>query len=230
MILKKGNVNPSSNTTTNGAATTTFTGNLTGISTVSALIDGQTVNTNVNITPPAADIAVSKNFFYEDLGPIVFPDNPLDKYWQFFSEVVVTNNGPDTATNIKITDLLSSGLQLAPFDPFGSWFVTYTGQNPDLDPPENNPSFDPITMIWTIPIMNNGDVWVLDFFTIANTTGTVNNTAIFDPATADQYDPNSTNNVGFVRNLCTNSTNTINQMVPKRQHIWITTHNNRILS
>ena len=38
----------------------------------------------------------------------------------------------------------------------------------------------------------------LDFFTIANTTGTVNNTATFDPTTADQYDWNSTNNVGFV--------------------------------
>ena len=147
--------------------------------------------------PLAADIGVSKNFFYEDLGPIVFPDNPLDRYWKFFSEVVVTNNGPDSATNVRIADLLSPGMELAPFDPFGSWFVTYTNQNPDVDPSENNPSFDPVTMIWTIPAMNNGDVWVLDFFTIANTTGNVNNTATFDSVTADQYDWNSTNNVGF---------------------------------
>ena len=46
--------------------------------------------------------------------------------------------------------------------------------------------------------MNNGDVWVLDFFTVANTTGIVNNTATFDPTTADQNDENSTNNIGFV--------------------------------
>ena len=162
--------------------------------------DPDTTNNNatdiINV-PLAADIGVSKNFYYEDLGPIVFPDNPMDRYWKFFSEVIVTNNGPDTATNVKITDLLGPGMELAPFDPFGSWFVTYTNQNPDVDPPENNPSFDPLTMIWTIPAMNNGDIWVLDFFTIANTTGTVNNTATFDPTTADQYDWNSTNNVGF---------------------------------
>ncbi len=54
----------------------------------------------------------------------------MDRYWKFFSEVIVTNNGPDTATNVIITDLLGPGLELAPFDPFGSWFVTYTGQNP----------------------------------------------------------------------------------------------------
>ncbi|MBZ2167112.1 Ig-like domain-containing protein [Methanobacterium spitsbergense] len=192
-----GTVNPLIANTLNGKATTTFTGNSPGISTVSATVDAQTVNTDVTINTPTADIDVTKNFYYEDLGPIIFPDNPLDRYWKFFSEVIVTNNGPDTATNVKITDLLGTGMELAPFDIFGSWFVTYTGQNPDLDPPENNPSFDPLTMIWTIPTMNNGDVWVLDFFTIANTTGTVNNTATFDPATADQYDPNTTNNVGF---------------------------------
>ena len=192
-----GTVNPLTANTLNGKATTTFTGNSPGISTVSATVDAQTVNTDVTINTPTADIDVTKNFYYEDLGPIIFPDNPLDRYWKFFSEVIVTNNGPDTATNVKITDLLGTGMELAPFDIFGSWFVTYTGQNPDLDPPENNPSFDPLTMIWTIPTMNNGDVWVLDFFTIANTTGTVNNTATFDPATADQYDPNTTNNVGF---------------------------------
>ena len=76
-------------------------------------------NRNIEFTVPlAADIGVSKNLFYEDLGPIIFPDNPLDRYWKFFSEVVVTNNGPDTATNVKITDLLGSGLSLAPFDPY----------------------------------------------------------------------------------------------------------------
>ena len=176
------------------------TGLVNNIATLTQTTYPQTaINRNIEFTVPlAADIGVSKNLFYEDLGPIIFPDNPLDRYWKFFSEVVVTNNGPDTATNVKITDLLGSGLSLAPFDPFGSWFVTYTGQNPDLDPPENNPSFDPLTMIWTIPTMNNGDIWVLDFFTVANTNGTVNNTATFDPATADQYDWNSDNNVGFV--------------------------------
>lgn len=143
-----------------------------------------------------ADISVTKTFYYEDLGQIVLPDNPLDRYWKFFTEVVVTNNGPDTATNVVITDLLSPGLMLAPFDPFGSWFVTYTGQNPDTDPPENNPSFDNNTRIWTIPSMNSGDVWVLDFFTIANTTGIVYNDAVFDPNTADQFDPDPTNDVG----------------------------------
>ena len=211
-IASIGSYNPNTNTWTIGnlnSGQTTFL-DITAFINTTGLVNNEATLTqttypqspiirNVSFNVPlAADIDVSKNFFYEDLGPIMFPDNPLDRYWKFFSEVVVTNNGPDTATNVKIADLLSSGIQLAPFDPFGSWFVTYTGQNPDVDPPENNPSFDPMTMIWTIPLMNNGDVWVLDFFTIADTTGIVNNTATFDPATADQYDWNSTNNVGFV--------------------------------
>ena len=172
--------------------------NTTVTNTVNAAANEAEVNpadntASIDVTIPAsADISVTKNFYYEDLGPIVFPDNPMDRYWKFFSEVIVTNNGPDDATNVRISDLLGPGMELAPFDQFGSWFVTYTGQNPDVDPPENNPSFNPnfspTTMLWTIPSMKNGDIWVLDFFTVANTTGTVTNTATFNPATADQYD------------------------------------------
>ena len=108
-----GTVNPINTNITNGTANTTFTaGSVPGNSTIVAKVDGmdgttpeKTVNTTVEILQPAADIDVTKNFFYEDLGPIVFPDNPLDRYWKFFSEVVVTNNGPDTATNVRISDL-----------------------------------------------------------------------------------------------------------------------------
>jgi parallel beta-helix repeat protein len=54
-----GSVNPSTNTTTNGKSNTTFTGNTPGVSTVSAIVDAQTVTTDVTINnPPIIPTAV----------------------------------------------------------------------------------------------------------------------------------------------------------------------------
>ena len=57
-----GSVNPTTITTSNGKAITTFTGNTPGISTVSAIVDAQTVTTDVTINnPPIIPTAIAVN-------------------------------------------------------------------------------------------------------------------------------------------------------------------------
>jgi uncharacterized repeat protein (TIGR01451 family) len=82
--------------------------------------------------------------------------------------VNATNNGPDTATNIKITDLIPSGLT----------GVTVT---PSIG------TYDSNTGIWTIPELLNGETATLTIIGTATPQTTVTNTA--EKTSQTEYDP-----------------------------------------
>ncbi|MBF4475235.1 Ig-like domain-containing protein, partial [Methanobacterium formicicum] len=84
--------------------------------------------------------------------------------------VTATNNGPDTATNIKITDLIPSGLT----------GVTVT---PSIG------TYDSNTGVWTIPELLNGASATLTITGNATPQTTVTNTA--EKTSQTEYDPTS---------------------------------------
>ncbi|MDO5836061.1 MAG: Ig-like domain-containing protein [Methanobacterium sp.] len=83
--------------------------------------------------------------------------------------VTATNNGPDKATNIKITDLIPSGLT----------GVTVT---PSIG------TYDPNTGVWTIPELLDGASATLTITGTATPQTTVTNTA--EKTSQTEYDPN----------------------------------------
>ena len=128
--------------------------------------DPNLVNNRANVTvnvPAAADIAVTKtvnNATPDYLGNVVFT-------------VTVTNNGPDDATGVKLSDLLPAGLV---------WISHIASQG----------SYDHVTGIWDI-----GDLYVeqgpvtLTITALVNQTGIITNVA---NGSSDLYDWNLTNN------------------------------------
>jgi len=84
--------------------------------------------------------------------------------------VTATNNGPDTATNIKITDLIPSGLT----------GVTIT---PSIG------TYDSNTGVWTIPELLDGASATLTITGTATPQTTVTNTA--EKTSQTEYDPNT---------------------------------------
>jgi uncharacterized repeat protein (TIGR01451 family) len=87
--------------------------------------------------------------------------------------ITVVNNGPNTATNVLVKDMLPAGLQYVSDD--------------------SNGAFNPLTGIWSIGTLGSGASAILNIIT----TVTGHNTAITDVAkvTADQCDKNLCNNV-----------------------------------
>ena len=120
---------------------------------------------NKTVVPPEADLEVNKTVSASKVsnGNVVF--------WT----ITVKNNGPDNATNVRVTDALPKGLVSFEIDtiPEGTTF-------------ENG--------VWSIGDMNNGTVLVLVLKSVVNATNTtiVNNVSV----TNDIYDPNPDNNNG----------------------------------
>ena len=120
---------------------------------------------NKTVVPPEADLEVNKTVSASSVhnGTVVF--------WT----ITVKNNGPDNATNVRVTDALPKGLVSFEIDtiPEGTTF-------------ENG--------VWSIGDMNNGTVLVLVLKSVVNATNTtiVNNVSV----TNDIYDPNPDNNNG----------------------------------
>ena len=93
-----GSVNPTSGVMVNGLATTTFTaGNTSGTATVSATLDGVTVNTPITLRPVA------------NLGITQTVNSPVNVGNTVTYTVTVKNNGPNTAHNIRIQDIIPAG-------------------------------------------------------------------------------------------------------------------------
>ncbi|EKQ51601.1 MAG: repeat-containing protein, partial [Methanobacterium sp. Maddingley MBC34] len=132
--------------------------------------------------PSAADIAVEKAFYdYEGDYEITSAN-----YWDIIStRILVTNNGPATATNVVISDILGSGLSFV-----DEWWVKWDIN--DLYWNLNDASFDPATMTWTIPSLLAGQTAVLDIMTNLTSTGTLHNYA--ELVSSETYDWNHTNN------------------------------------
>ena len=86
--------------------------------------------------------------------------------------VTVTNNGPDDATGVVVSDKLPNGLIFT-------------------DSVADRGSYDPNTGIWTIGDLDNGETLTLTIIAKINITGNITNEA---DITGDQYDPDVDNN------------------------------------
>ena len=126
--------------------------------------------------------------------------------------ITATNNGPNTATNIKIKNLLPSGLQ-------------YVSCNPSTG------TYDPTTGIWTINNLTNGTTATLDITALVTQTGSITDTA--NVTAQDQYDPTGYESKNIILNVPSSAdvkvTQTTNNNAPNYlQNIILTiiAHNN----
>ncbi len=134
-----GSMNPQNSITTSGISDSTFIpGSAYGTAIAYATVDYQTVNTNIHIMTAGVDINKTVNNTRPNVGEnITFT-------------VTATNNGPDNATGLVITDLIPQGLS-------NLVYTASTGQN----------TYSLTTGIWNIGQLLNGATATL------NITGTV---------------------------------------------------------
>jgi uncharacterized repeat protein (TIGR01451 family)/fimbrial isopeptide formation D2 family protein len=121
---------------------------------------------SATVTPPHADVAVVKTV--HESRPSVTDDD--------YFTIVVTNNGPDTATNVAVTDNpLPDGL-------------TYASAGSSV----TQGTFDGAAGTWSVGTLANGATatWTLHVTVTVNRQDFTNTAAV----TADQYDPHPENN------------------------------------
>ena len=163
-----GNLNVGSVALLNITALINGTGSMTNVANVSgSQFDQNLTNNNASATvnvPPAADIRVTKavnNAAPNYLGNVVFT-------------VTVTNAGPNTGVNTRVSDLLPAGLLWVSDDSSGA--------------------YDHTTGLWTVGNLANGASATLNI--VAQVLG--HNTTITNRAngSSDVYDWNTANNNG----------------------------------
>jgi len=98
--------------------------------------------------------------------------NPVTVGEEVTYTIIVRNNGPDTARNVRVTDILPGGVE----------FMDYTAAAG---------TYDPATGIWTIGDLENGQIATLTVKAKAMRTGIFNNVAV---VSSDTYDPDMENN------------------------------------
>ena len=118
------------------------------------------------VTPNVADLAVAKTV--DNATPDVGSDVTFT--------ITATNNGPDDATGVQVTDALPAGL-------------TYESDSTATG------SYNPATHIWTIGGLANGATATLTLVATVATAGPITNTATI---TGNQYDPDLSNNTDDV--------------------------------
>lgn len=140
------------------------------------------VSATYTIIDPVADLSIVKtvnNATPNSGSPITF-------------SIVVTNNGPDNATGVTVTDLLPSGYTYQSFTATTGSYATATG-------------------VWTVGNLANGSSQTLTITALANSTGTYLNSAT---VSGNVSDPVSTNNTStatttpVIQNECMGSTAT----------------------
>src|SRR5262249_44639201 len=87
---------------------------------------------------------------------------------------IVHNDGPDTATGVTLLDPLPAGLVFVQAVP-------------------SQGSYDPVTGVWTVGSLANGDTATLNITVQVNALGPIVNATA---ALADQFDPSLSNNRG----------------------------------
>jgi uncharacterized repeat protein (TIGR01451 family) len=120
------------------------------------------LSSSVNIVASSADLAVGKTV-----------DNPAPNLGGNVTfTITATNNGPDSATGVAVTDLLPLGLS----------FVSATA---------SVGSYNSGTGVWTIGALTNAAGATLQIVATVTTTGSVTNTAT--KSAENESDPNSAN-------------------------------------
>ena len=89
--------------------------------------------------------------------------------------LTVANAGPDTATNVAVTDLLPSGLSFVSSTPSQGTYISSTG-------------------VWSVGSISNGASATLQIVATVTSTGAKTNSA--EVTASDQHDPDSTVNNG----------------------------------
>ncbi|RIJ41670.1 CARDB domain-containing protein [Pontibacter oryzae] len=159
----------------NGATTTltlvarpTTTGSLTstaarsGGSTVDNVSTNNSASTTVTVSP-SADIAVTNAV---SAGPYYVGNNVT-------YTVTATNNGPNSVSDVTVTDKLPAG-------------VTFVSSSAGA-------SYNATTGVWTIPTLNSGASTTMTLTGTLNQAGTISTTAAVNTSSA-YYDSNSANN------------------------------------
>jgi large repetitive protein len=149
-------------------ATATTSGAKINTATLTSLnqFDTNTENDSqsVTVTPEVANLAVTKTV-----------DNATpDKNDLLEFGIVVTNSGPDAATNVVVADLLPTGLTLGTA-------IAEAGTN-----------YNSTTGAWTIPSLANGATATLTLTATAASSGLKTNTA--QVTASDQFDTNTADN------------------------------------
>lgn len=163
-----GNLADDANATLQITATVITPGTKTNTATITSEGEPDTNPNNntstVTVTPQQADLAITKTV--NNATPNVGQDVTFS--------LLVTNLGPNNATNAVITDKLPAGLT----------FVSDTA---------SEGSYNPTTGVWTAGTVGTGTVTPVTLTIVAQvaTPGAKTNTAT---VTADQYDPNLSNN------------------------------------
>jgi uncharacterized repeat protein (TIGR01451 family)/fimbrial isopeptide formation D2 family protein len=143
----------------------------TNTATVSADPFDPDSNNNIalrGVTPQQADLTVGKNV--NNLSPEIGETVT-------FTVTVDNNIGPDTATNVALTDLLPGGL-------------TYVSKT------VSQGTYDETTGAWTVGTLLRNTSATLTIHATVNSSGTITNTA--SVSHSDQYDPVSANNTAHV--------------------------------
>ena len=145
-----------------GGSTITNTAGVTAVDQIDP--DSTDDQDDADITVQSADLSVTKDV--DDANP--------DEGDTITYTITVANGGPDTATNIEITDILPAG-------------VTYSSDTPSQG------SYDDVTGVWSVGTLANGASATLDIeVTVDGGTGgsTITNNA--ELTAVDQGDPDST--------------------------------------
>jgi uncharacterized repeat protein (TIGR01451 family) len=155
-------INPAN--TVNGVATTIFTSNTMGISHVNALLDSAFTHVSSDDEQIPCDITI---YGKANVVMTKTSNSPVNVGQTGIYTITLTNNGPDAAQNIQVTDPLPDGFSLGSFSA-----GNYDGT------------------VWTIPTLNSGAKATLTFtkvMTTADIGTTKTNTAT---QTQDTYNPN----------------------------------------
>ena len=153
--------------TVSGTVAASATGTITNTATVApptGITDPNLTNnsaTDTTTLTTTADLKLTKT--------VDVPSPPVGSTLKY--TVTVTNNGPSSATNVAIKDLLPAS-------------VTYTSSTPSQGTYSNS------TGLWSVGTIANGSSATLQIAVIVNTGGPITNTA--EVSASDQPDPNST--------------------------------------